>query len=109
MNNNPNIILAPAPDYKYASNVTSDTYGGVGTISDSTMRLNFKDRLLSLTKERDLQGLSGGVAKYVNCLYDPVPDSKIINPNPCGGYKNLSYAYGQQNDNGYCIKRLDEY
>ena len=106
--NNPNIILAPAPTFKFTSNIKSDTYGGVGTISDSTLRMNFKERIDSIMKERNLNGLSGGVEKYVNCLYDTVPNSKIVNPNPCGGYRNLNYAYGNQ-ENGYCIKRLDEY
>jgi len=108
MNNNPNNILAPAPTFKFASNIKNDTYGGVGAINESTLRMNFKDRLDSIMKERDTAGLSGGVTPYVNCLYDPVPNSKIVNQNPCGGYKNLSYAYGDQ-ENGYCIKRLDEY
>lgn len=102
-------VKAPSSDDMPAANVRSLEDGVGGLVEGDNIRVNYVLRRNAMIKQREQQeGQSSGGANYVEVLYEKKENSKIFNPNPCGGYRNYFYAYGDQQKT-YCVKNLDEY
>ncbi len=94
---------------KYASNITNEQYGNIQTITSSTMRKNYAERIKYIMNDNSNEvGLSAGGGEYVIPNYKHRYDQ--FHKHNCFdfGYQKLRNAYGNGN-NGQCKIHYEDY